>query len=200
MAEQEQPGDTQWPDDDEWPDDEDQPDDYVTGLPWPAAPVPEPAGPGPVIGPGTRLRRVLGPLAVAVLAAAAGAGLVLAFTGSSGGPAAAGSPGRSPRSLAPGSQVSPGQRGGVLPGGGAATLFLVGTVTAVSSTSITIAGAGPAVTAAVTSSTRVSGRVASISGIKVGDHVSALISQNGGRATATAIAYPPGPGGGAGVP
>jgi hypothetical protein len=79
-------------------------------------------------------------------------------------------------------------------------MFLVGTVTAVSSTSITIAGAGPAVTAAVTPSTRVSGRVASISGIRAGDHVSALISRNGGQATATAIAYPPGLPGAAGVP
>jgi hypothetical protein len=200
VAEQQQPGDNQRPDEDEWLDDEDQPDDYVTSLSWPAAPVPEPARPGPVIGPGTRLRRVLGPLAVAVLAAAAGAGLVLAFTGSSGGPSAAGSPSRSPRSLVPGGAASPGQRVGVLPGGGSATLFLVGTVTAVSSTSITIAGAGPAVTAAVTPSTRVSDRVDGISGIRVGDHVSALISQNGGRATATAIAYPPEPAGGAGVP
>jgi hypothetical protein len=188
-------GENQWPDETPWPDDEDGPDDYVTGVPWPAAPVPPPAEPGP----GTRLRRVLGPLAVAVLAAAAGVGIVLAFTGSSGGaPSAA-----SPSSLAPGSSASPaapGQRGGVLPGGGAATLFLVGTVTAVSATSITIEGAGPAVTATVTPSTRVSGRVASISGIRVGDQVSALITRNGGRTTATAIAYPPQPPGGAGVP
>jgi hypothetical protein len=136
---------------------------------------------------------------VAVLAAAAGAGIVLAFTGSSGGAPSAASPSRSPRYLAPGSSAgpgSPGQGGGVLPDGGAATLFLVGTVTAVSATSITIEGTGPA----VTPSTRVSGRVASISGIRVGDQVSALITRNGGRTTATAIAYPPQPPGGAGVP
>jgi hypothetical protein len=196
-------GENQWPDETPWPDDEDGPDDYVTGVPWPATPVPPPAEPGPGIGPGTRLRRVLGPLAVAVLAAAAGAGIVLAFTGSSGGAPSAASPSRSPRYLAPGSSAgpgSPGQGGGVLPGGGAATLFLVGTVTAVSATSITIEGTGPAVTATVTPSTRVSGRVASISGIRVGDQVSALITRNGGRTTATAIAYPPQPPGGAGVP
>jgi hypothetical protein len=197
-------GENQWPDETPWPDDEDGPDDYVTGVPWPAAPVPPPAEPGPGIGPGTRLRRVLGPLAVAALAAAAGAGIVLAVTGSSGGAPSAASPSRSPRYLAPGSSASPGgpgQGGGVLPGGGgAATLFLVGTVTAVSATSITIEGAGPAVTAAVTPSTRVSGRVASISGIKAGDQVSALITRNGSRATATAIAYPPQQPGGAGVP
>ena len=172
----------------------------MTGLPWPAAQIPEPAGPGPVIGPGTRLRRVLGPLAVAVLAAAAGAGLVLAFTRSSGGPQAAGSPSGSPRYLAPGESAGPGQGGGALPGSGATTVFLVGMVTAVSATSITIAGAGPTVTATVTRSTRVSGRVASISGIRVGEQVSALITRNGGRATATAIAYLPGPPGGAGAP
>jgi hypothetical protein len=207
VAEQEQPRSNQWPDEDEWPDDEDRPDDYVTGVPWPAVPAGRPAEPGPVIGPDTRLRRVLGPLAVAVLAAAAGAGIVLAFTGSSGGAPSAASPSRSPRSLAPGSSAgqgspghgSPGQGGGVLPGSGAATLFLVGTVTAVSATSITISGAGPTVTATVTPSTRVSGRVTSISGIKVGDQVSALITRNGSRTTATAIAYPPQPPGGAGV-
>jgi len=145
---------------------------------------------------------VLGPLAVAVLAAAAGAGIVLAVTGSSGGAPSAASPSRSPRYLAPGSSAGPGGPGrgsGMLPGGGAATLFLVGTVTAVSATSITIAGAGPTVTAAVTPSTRVSGRVSSISGIKAGDQVSALITRNGSRATATAIAYPPQRPGGAGV-
>jgi hypothetical protein len=221
VAEQQRPGQSPWPGEDEWPydenqpgheawrdeggwpDDGDRPDDYVTGLPWPAAPAGRPAEPRPGIGPGTRLRRVLGPLALAVLAAAAGAGLALAFTGSSGSPASAGSPSRSPRYLAPGNSAAPaapGQRGGVPPGGGAATLFLVGTVTAVSATSITIEGAGPAVTATVTPSTRVSGRVASISGIRVGDQVSALITRNGGRTTATAIAYPPQPPGGAGVP
>jgi hypothetical protein len=179
----------------------------VTGVPWPPVPTGPPSEPGPVTGPGTRLRRALGPLAVAVLAAAAGAGIVLAFTGSSGGAPSAASPSRSPRYQAPGSsagQGSPGQgspgQGSVLPGSGAATLFLVGRVTAVSATSITIAGAGPTVTATVTPSTRVSGRVASISGIKVGDQVSALITRNGSRTTAIAIAYPPQPPGGAEVP
>ncbi|MDR3036646.1 MAG: hypothetical protein LBV78_26685 [Kitasatospora sp.] len=121
---------------------------------------------------------------MAVLAAAAGAGIVLAVTGSSGGSPSAGN-----------------TRGGsALPGSGATTLFLAGTVTAVSATSITIAGAGPTVTATVTPSTRVSGRVTSIRGIKVGDQVSALITRNGSGATAAAIAYPPQPPGGAGAP
>lgn len=200
---EDQPVGTQRPDEDEWADDEDEPDDYVTGPPWPVAPAPRLAEPGRGIGPGTRLRRLLGPLAVAVLAVGTGAGLTLAFTGSSSGSPSAGSPGGSPRHLAPGSTAGPagpGQGSGALPGSGAATLFLAGTVTAVSATSITIAGAGPTVTATVTPSTRVSGRVASIRGIKVGDQVSALITRNGSRATATAIAYPPQPPGGAGVP
>jgi len=68
---------------------------------------------------------------------------------------------------------------------------VVGKVTAVSSRSITIGGPAHTVTAAVTSSTRVTGNVSSIGAIKVGDQVSAQIMQNGGRATATAIQYPP---------
>jgi hypothetical protein len=191
-----------WPDDEDWPGD-DQPDDYVTGLPWPAAQLPRPAEPGPGIGPGSRLRQVLGPLVVAVLAAAAGAGLALAFTGSSGSPSAAGSS-SSPGYVSPGGSANPGgsgqNTGGAPPGGGVATLFLVGRVTAVSATSITIAGAGPTVTAAVTPSTRISGRVSSIREIRVGDQVSAVITQSGGRNMASAIAYPPQQSGGAGVP
>jgi len=64
-------------------------------------------------------------------------------------------------------------------------------VTAVSSRSITIGGPAHTVTAAVTSSTRVTGNVSRIGAIKVGDQVSAQIIQNGGRAIATAIQYPP---------
>lgn len=63
-------------------------------------------------------------------------------------------------------------------------------VTAVSSTSITAGGAGHTVTAAVTRSTRITGKVSGISGIKVGDQVSAQIVQNGGAASATAIQDP----------
>src|SRR6266704_3238482 len=62
--------------------------------------------------------------------------------------------------------------------------------TAASRTSITIGGPGRSITAAVTASTRVTGTVSSISGIKVGDWVSAQIAQTGSTYTATAIQDP----------
>jgi hypothetical protein len=82
--------------------------------------------------------------------------------------------------------------GGALPaGGGSGTgMFVMGRVTAVSSTSITIGGPGHTITATVTSATRVTGKVAGLGGIKVGDHVSAQLIQDGGRVTAVAIADP----------
>jgi Cu/Ag efflux protein CusF len=49
---------------------------------------------------------------------------------------------------------------------------------------------GHTMTAAITNSTRITGRVSSISGIKVGDQVSAQIADSGGKATVTAIQYP----------
>jgi len=51
-------------------------------------------------------------------------------------------------------------------------------------------GSTRALTAAVTRSTQISGRASSISGIKVGDTVSAQITQHGGRPVATAIQDP----------
>jgi hypothetical protein len=65
-----------------------------------------------------------------------------------------------------------------------------GIAVAVGSTSITIAGGAHTVTAAVTSSTRVTGKVTSIAAVKVGDLVSAQISESNGKATATAIQDP----------
>ena len=130
-------------------------------------------------------------LVIALLAAAAGAGIVLAVDGLSGSSGVTAGPASQPSSLTP---VAPGGNGGALPGtgsGGTGTLFVVGKVTAVSSRSITIGGPAHTVTAAVTSSTTVTGNVSSIGAIKVGDQVSAQIIQNGGRATATAIQYPP---------
>jgi hypothetical protein len=96
------------------------------------------------------------------------------------------------------SQQQPGGNGapagGTLPGGaqgGSGTgMFVIGTVTAVSGTSITIGGPGHTITAAVTSATRVTGKVAGLGGIKVGDHVSAQLTQDAGRVTAVAIADP----------
>ena len=183
-----------WPDgedagDDDWHDDVIWPAATGPGIPWAGA-----VGP-PHAGRQGRPGRPRGPLAslivVAVLAAGAGAGLTIALTGQSGTPAAATStpgPGRTS------GQVPGGASGGVpggAPGGGqAGQMLVIGTVTAVSPTSITIGGAGPSVIAAVTGSTRVTGRVHSISGIKVGDQVSAQLTQSGGRVTAVAIQYP----------
>ena len=93
--------------------------------------------------------------------------------------------------MAPGGNGQPG--GGALPGtgsGGTGTLFVIGKVTAVSGTSITVGGPGHTVKAAVTGSTRITGTVSGISGIKVGDQVSAQIVQNGGAARASAIQDP----------
>jgi Cu/Ag efflux protein CusF len=60
----------------------------------------------------------------------------------------------------------------------------------VSATSITVGGGGQVVTAAVTRATTVTGKATSISGIKVGDVVSASISGANGKLTATSIQDP----------
>jgi hypothetical protein len=87
--------------------------------------------------------------------------------------------------------------GGAVPGGGAGaapggagSLFLIGTVTAVSRTSITIGGPGHTVTAAVTGATRVTGKVSGITGIKVGDRVSAQVTHGSTGNVAVVIADP----------
>ena len=169
------PGSDDWPDD-LWPDDDDPPG-------WPEDRPPK-----------RRFRPVL-LLVIGLLAAAAGAGVVLAVDGLSGSSGGTAAPASQPSSLTPVAPGGNGQHGGgPLPGtgsSGTATLFMIGKVTAVSSRSITIGGPAHTVTAAVTSSTRVTGSVSSIGAIKVGDQVSAQIMQNGGRSTAIAIQYPP---------
>jgi len=167
--------------------------------------------------PGTapRNRRVRpGVLAVVIVAAAAaGAGItaVAVHDLSSAGATASGTTGPggtgSGGNGAPGGQLVPGGQGapggglpgggGAMPGGGpgaapgqAGSIFLIGTVTAVSRTSITIGGPGHAITAAVTGATRVTGKVSAITGIKVGDRVSAQITQGSTGNRAVAIADP----------
>jgi hypothetical protein len=123
------------------------------------------------------------------VALAVGAGVAAVFArGVSSPPTAAPAPSSSAPFGAPGG----GSGNGPPPGGGGAVgqLFIGGKVTAVSSTSITIGTGGHAVTAAVTSSTRVTGKVTSIGSVKVGDLVSAQITESGGHATATAIQDP----------
>jgi hypothetical protein len=85
----------------------------------------------------------------------------------------------------------PAAASGVAPGRGQSVqLEIGGKVTAVSATSITVAGPDQQVTAAVTSATKVSGRVSSISGVKAGDDVSLQATGTGGKLTATAIQDP----------
>lgn len=181
-----------WPDDD-WPGDEDWPDDTSLAFRWPEPEIPWPGTGSPQ--PRGWLRSVAGPAAVAIVAAGAGVGLALYFGGSGGGsPAAASSPPvASPSAGVPGQ----GGSGGVLPGGappgGVTRMFIVGRITAVSSTSITIGGGnGPSITAAITSATKVSGTVHSVAALAAGDDVSAQITETNGKATATAIQDPPG--------
>ena len=116
--------------------------------------------------------------AMAVVAAAAGVGVGLSLIG--GAPSAGAVGGAIPSASA------------VAPGGSAGTLrvVLTGQVLAVSHTSITIGGAGPAVTAAVTGATTISGSVRGIDGVKPGDEVSAQLTGTVGKLVATAIQDP----------
>jgi hypothetical protein len=131
---------------------------------------------------------------VAVVALATGAGVALILNqGPSSAPSSLPS---SPPSAAAPSFGGSGRNGngGALPGGGGGggtiQMFVGGKVLAVSGTSITIGGPNHTVTAAVTSSTRVTGRVSGIRSVKVGDLVTAQITQSGHRATVTAIQDP----------
>jgi len=181
--------DPDWPDD--WPDGGDDP-------PWRrAAP---PAGYGRDGGPGRSGLRPLAIAIVAVVALSAGAGVALAITkGLDHSPSPSAAPSTQPSAVAPGGSSGGGtipggsSGGGTIPGGSGAVgeMFVAGPVTAVSSTSITIGGPNHTVTAAITSSTRITGKVTSIGGIKVGDQVSAQITEsNGGQPTVAAIQDP----------
>ena len=197
--------DATWPDEDDWPEDDSPDDDWPDdepdkpqepGLPWPGGPgrPSEPGAPayGGGGGPPRGRVRPLALTAVALVALAVGAGVAAVVArGVSSPPAAAPAPSSSAPFGAPGGGNGNGGNGPP-PGGGGAVgqLFIGGKVTAVSSTSITIGAGGHAVTAAVTSSTRVTGNVTSIGSVKVGDLVSAQITESGGHATATAIQDP----------
>jgi len=183
--------------DDEDDDYEDEDEPGPAGGAWPGAWDP----PGPGRPPrGSAGRRGLLFALTAVVAAAAGFGVVaVAVKDVTGSPAAASS---SPSAAAPspyGSAGLPSDGPGLSPQGGGlpslpagATLRLVvgGPVTAVSPTSITIGSVGNEVTAAVTRATKVTGKVAGIGGVKVGDLVSATITGAGGKLTADSIQDP----------
>jgi hypothetical protein len=186
-----------WDDDDEWPDDlwPDDEDDAAAGASVPAGasgtgaagpaggagsawPAPPPPGGG---GPGRRLG-VAGLAVIALLAAGAGAGALIAARDLTSAAPSASQP----------SSSSPARPGTGLPGPGSAAgeMLIGGTVAAVTATSITIGGPGREVTAAVTSSTRFTGKITSISGVKAGDQVTAQLTQNGGTITAVTVADP----------
>jgi len=183
--------DARWPDDEDWPEDDSDDDDWpgdeavVAPAPlWPPGP-PGAARPGAGGPPRQGGIRPLAVAAVAVVALAAGGGVaaLVARGASSSSPATAEPPGSAQQGSVPGNGGFPG-------GGPVGELLLRGSVVAVSSTSITIAGGSHTVTAAVTSATSVTGRVTSIGSVKVGDVVSAQIRESGGKATATAIQDP----------
>lgn len=134
-------------------------------------------------------------MAIAVVAPAVAIGLllVLAFAGTPSSTAASSDPtGGDP---APAQTYAAGGGLGTLPplsgNGGGLTYMLNGRVAAISSTSITLAGNGPSVKAAIDGSTRVSGNVTEVSGIKVGDQVTAQVSgQSSTSLVASAIQDP----------
>lgn len=175
-----------------------------TGGEWPDElwPDDDPAPPPDAAGPRGRRpwwRRQPAMLAaVIVTAGLAGAGIPVALHDLAGPAEAA--PRALPSSL-PGGQGGgrlPARRGG--PGGlagGTVRMMLAGRVSAVSAAAITIGGPGHVITAAVTGSTRVTGTVTGLSGIKVGDLVSAQLTRTAGRIVAVAIQDPaqPPPGG-----
>jgi hypothetical protein len=193
---------------------DDEDDDYEdepgpAGGAWPGAWDP----PGPGRPPrGSAGRRGLLFALTAVVAAAAGFGVVtVAIKDVTGSPAAASS---SPGAAAPGPSGPAGLPSGepsggtglsplaggipALPSGATLRLEVGGPVRAVSPTSITIGSGGNAVTAAVTRATKVTGKVAGIGGVKVGDLVSATITGANGKLTAESIqdpaSLPSGPG------
>lgn len=81
-------------------------------------------------------------------------------------------------------------RDGGTSAGGSVHLEIGGLVAAVSDASITIGRGARSVTAAVTSATKVTGKVTSIGGVKVGDLVSALVSGTAGKLAASSIQDP----------
>jgi len=168
---------------------EDIPGDDFRDLPVPPRP---PRGTRPRAHPLTLA-------AVAVAGATIGVAAVLIVGAGTGSTAATGAPASpGPASPAPaqgGGSHGADPYGGVpsalppLSGTGAGLqVMLGGRVTAVSATSITIGGRGPSVTAKITKATRFTGNVHSVTGVKVGDQVSAVLSgASASSLTATTI-------------
>jgi hypothetical protein len=184
-----------WPDDDE-PDEDEPPDSRRPGQldgigaelpPEPLVPFQWAVPPAPPYPPDARgrVRRVVTLAITAVVAVGLGAGAVAVYryaeTGSS--PTATASQGAG----AP----QPGQGGGPAGQGMVQEMQIVAAVTAVGSDTITIGG-GPvrSVKAQVTSATKFAGAVRSLSGVKVGDNVAAVIVVENGVAKVITLQDP----------
>lgn len=171
------------------PDDAAWPDDYDPRYQPPGQPPPWP-GYGPGGPPPRRSGRGLIIAAAAVVAAVVGAGAALAVK-------------EWPSSSPPSTSSSSLPNAGIGAGAGAGAgghpqgqylhIVMEGKVTAVSSSSITIQGTQHTVTASITSATKITGQASSISGIKVGENVSAEITKSGGQTVVDALQYPPNP-------
>ena len=176
---------------DDFSEEEDEEAGGQPGLPWPAGDPPPPPDP-----PNQRMRKGLLLVATALIAAAAGFLVVTAVHDLSANPASAsGSPTSSPQGELPSEGTGSGGGTGQPPipstgPGQTLRLEVGGKVTAVNATSITLGARGQSVTATVTKATTVTGKVASIGGIKVGDLVSAQITSTNGKLTAIAIQDP----------
>lgn len=184
------PGDD-WPDDnwadDEWPDD-DRPGDHRADYraDWPAAP----RAPTDADLLTWLFSNAMAVALVAVLAGVAGAFVAfLLIQGPPASPAATSAP-NGARSLVP--NIGGRDSASALPGGtgGQVQILVVGKVTAVGSTSITVAAQGNAVTGAVTGATKVTGKVTGIGGVKVGDQVLVKFTGTPGSLTAATIQDP----------
>ena len=189
--------------------DDDEPGDADRARPAPGySPGEYPAPPGGWrrVG-GDRLGRGLLFAVAALVAGATGFGVVaVAVHDAAAVPTAAGSTpsssapnaGSTPSGGAPtggagsGTRLAPNAGGAIpsIPSGATLRLEIGGPVTAVSATSITLGGGGRGVTAAVTKATKVTGKVTSIGGVKVGDVVSASITETNGKLTVTSIQDP----------
>ncbi len=125
---------------------------------------------------------------VAVVAAAVGVAVGLAFLRSPGPAGAATSPGggssAAPAASAP---AAIGPRPG---NGGYQQLQIIGTVTAVSRSSITIGGNGPSITGTFTGTTKFTGSAAGAVDIKVGDQVAASLTGSPTNLTVATIQDP----------
>jgi hypothetical protein len=122
-------------------------------------------------------------VAAAAAVAASAAGVAVGFFLIRGAPSASAFTGAAPGVSAPPAVPVPVP---VPVRAGQLRVALTGRVLAVSATSITIAGAGPSVTAAVTTGTRVTGRAHGVKGIKAGDHVAAQLAGTSAELTGTA--------------